>query len=374
MALYWGHPVLRAQQGIGDAFIRPRTLDRGTKGRWQSTTAAPATQHNRTPALTAPLPRGGGSDLSALLSRRTRPRMRPAAAPFILRKDWSWRGRGAGSGFSFLSARPLGLGMWRPSALLSPCTRWRAIPPLALPSERRVPTCSQHQQLSDQSGPPPRSSDANRLAPSGVTLPALVLGMASPAVSPHESPPIPRCSCDSDDTAGAAQPQGTAFRLIGRHLAHSPVTQTPLWQRIGCRYSTGGPALLPAHRVGGPGGPGCGAMGGVRWAFPCAAWRPRREEWLLAARLVQPEEKERIGSFVYARDAKAALVHTWEGGGHGGRAERLPQGWARRAALLPRNGRPCCERVLASALRCDVREETEPTYPWGYVWGQQGGV
>ncbi|XP_021236241.1 L-aminoadipate-semialdehyde dehydrogenase-phosphopantetheinyl transferase isoform X2 [Numida meleagris] len=49
-------------------------------------------------------------------------------------------------------------------------------------------------------------------------------------------------------------------------------------------------------------------MGGVRWAFPCAAWRPRREEWLLAARLVQPEEKERIGRFVYARDAKAALA------------------------------------------------------------------
>ncbi|XP_062423260.1 L-aminoadipate-semialdehyde dehydrogenase-phosphopantetheinyl transferase [Rhea pennata] len=49
-------------------------------------------------------------------------------------------------------------------------------------------------------------------------------------------------------------------------------------------------------------------MGSVRWAFPCAAWRPRREEWLLAARLVQPEEKDRIGQFVFARDAKAALA------------------------------------------------------------------
>lgn len=49
-------------------------------------------------------------------------------------------------------------------------------------------------------------------------------------------------------------------------------------------------------------------MGSVRWAFPCAAWRPCREEWLLAARLVQPEEKDRIGQFVFARDAKAALV------------------------------------------------------------------
>ncbi|XP_064297350.1 L-aminoadipate-semialdehyde dehydrogenase-phosphopantetheinyl transferase isoform X3 [Phalacrocorax carbo] len=49
-------------------------------------------------------------------------------------------------------------------------------------------------------------------------------------------------------------------------------------------------------------------MGSVRWAFPCAAWRPCREEWLLAARLVQPEEKDRIGQFVFARDAKAALA------------------------------------------------------------------
>ncbi|XP_015482451.1 L-aminoadipate-semialdehyde dehydrogenase-phosphopantetheinyl transferase isoform X1 [Parus major] len=49
-------------------------------------------------------------------------------------------------------------------------------------------------------------------------------------------------------------------------------------------------------------------MGSVRWAFPCGSWRPRRREWLLAARLVQPEEKERIGQFVFARDAKAALA------------------------------------------------------------------
>ncbi|XP_055658402.1 L-aminoadipate-semialdehyde dehydrogenase-phosphopantetheinyl transferase isoform X3 [Falco biarmicus] len=49
-------------------------------------------------------------------------------------------------------------------------------------------------------------------------------------------------------------------------------------------------------------------MGSVRWAFPCGAWRPCRQEWLLAARLVQPEEKDRIGQFVFARDAKAALA------------------------------------------------------------------
>ncbi|TKC36219.1 hypothetical protein EI555_010550 [Monodon monoceros] len=50
------------------------------------------------------------------------------------------------------------------------------------------------------------------------------------------------------------------------------------------------------------------AMEGVRWAFSCGAWLPSRAEWLLAVRSIQPEEKERIGQFVFARDAKAALV------------------------------------------------------------------
>lgn len=50
------------------------------------------------------------------------------------------------------------------------------------------------------------------------------------------------------------------------------------------------------------------AMEGVRWAFPCGTWLPSRAEWLLAVRSIQPEEKERIGQFVFARDAKAAMV------------------------------------------------------------------
>lgn len=49
-------------------------------------------------------------------------------------------------------------------------------------------------------------------------------------------------------------------------------------------------------------------MEGVRWAFSCGTWLPSRAEWLLAVRSIQPEEKERIGQFVFARDAKAALV------------------------------------------------------------------
>lgn len=61
------------------------------------------------------------------------------------------------------------------------------------------------------------------------------------------------------------------------------------------------------------------SMEGVRWAFSCGTWLPSRADWLLAVRSIQPEEKERIGQFVFARDAKAALVLEacgfWEAGG-----------------------------------------------------------
>ncbi|KAM6286785.1 L-aminoadipate-semialdehyde dehydrogenase-phosphopantetheinyl transferase isoform 1-T1 [Spheniscus humboldti] len=44
--------------------------------------------------------------------------------------------------------------MWRSPALPPLRNRRRASPPLSGPSEQRAPTCSQHQQLADQSGPP----------------------------------------------------------------------------------------------------------------------------------------------------------------------------------------------------------------------------
>ncbi|MEE6472859.1 hypothetical protein FKM82_009747 [Ascaphus truei] len=50
------------------------------------------------------------------------------------------------------------------------------------------------------------------------------------------------------------------------------------------------------------------SMESVRWAFPCGTWSPSRVEWLLCARCVQPEEKHRIGQFVFTGDAKAAMV------------------------------------------------------------------
>ncbi|KAM9801178.1 L-aminoadipate-semialdehyde dehydrogenase-phosphopantetheinyl transferase [Neosynchiropus ocellatus] len=49
-------------------------------------------------------------------------------------------------------------------------------------------------------------------------------------------------------------------------------------------------------------------MGSVRWAFRCSSWVPSRSDWLFAARCVQPEEKERIGQFLFAKDAKSAMA------------------------------------------------------------------
>lgn len=49
-------------------------------------------------------------------------------------------------------------------------------------------------------------------------------------------------------------------------------------------------------------------MGSVRWAFRCGSWTPTRSEWLFASRCVQPEEKERIGQFVFTKDAKSAMA------------------------------------------------------------------
>lgn len=56
-----------------------------------------------------------------------------------------------------------------------------------------------------------RSSRASRLASSGVILLLLALGMAPPAATPGESPPISRRGFLSDDTAGAAPPQAPPF-------------------------------------------------------------------------------------------------------------------------------------------------------------------
>ncbi|XP_060744008.1 L-aminoadipate-semialdehyde dehydrogenase-phosphopantetheinyl transferase [Tachysurus vachellii] len=46
----------------------------------------------------------------------------------------------------------------------------------------------------------------------------------------------------------------------------------------------------------------------VRWAFRCGAWNPSRSEWLLGTCCIQPEERDRIGQFMFSKDAKAAMA------------------------------------------------------------------
>ncbi|XP_077579340.1 L-aminoadipate-semialdehyde dehydrogenase-phosphopantetheinyl transferase [Stigmatopora nigra] len=52
----------------------------------------------------------------------------------------------------------------------------------------------------------------------------------------------------------------------------------------------------------------CEQMSSIRWAFRFGSWTPCRSDWLFAARCVQTEEKERIGKFVFAKDAKSAMA------------------------------------------------------------------
>lgn len=46
----------------------------------------------------------------------------------------------------------------------------------------------------------------------------------------------------------------------------------------------------------------------VRWVFDCSNWFPSENDWSKASRSIQLEEKERIGRFVFKRDAKRSII------------------------------------------------------------------
>lgn len=48
--------------------------------------------------------------------------------------------------------------------------------------------------------------------------------------------------------------------------------------------------------------------GSVRWAFDVTSWKPTESQWLLAMTCIQAEEKDRIGRFVFKKDAKSSLI------------------------------------------------------------------
>lgn len=46
----------------------------------------------------------------------------------------------------------------------------------------------------------------------------------------------------------------------------------------------------------------------ARWVFDCGNWFPSENDWSIASRSIQPEEKERIGRFVFKQDAKRSII------------------------------------------------------------------
>lgn len=46
----------------------------------------------------------------------------------------------------------------------------------------------------------------------------------------------------------------------------------------------------------------------VRWLFDCAAWQVSAQDWFKCLKSIQPEERERIGKFVFQNDAMASMV------------------------------------------------------------------
>nr|XP_046245061.1 L-aminoadipate-semialdehyde dehydrogenase-phosphopantetheinyl transferase [Scatophagus argus] len=106
-------------------------------------------------------------------------------------------------------------------------------------------------------------------------------------------------------------------------------------------------------------------MGSVRWAFRCGSWTPSRSEWLFAARCIQREEKDRIGQYVFAKDAKSAMA---------GRlllrkfvCERMGVPWSEiRLERSPR-GKP----YLAAPLKVSSNSGPEPP-AWSFNLSHQG--
>lgn len=106
-------------------------------------------------------------------------------------------------------------------------------------------------------------------------------------------------------------------------------------------------------------------MGSVRWAFRCGSWTPSRSDWLFAARCVQREEKDRIGQFVFAKDAKSAMA---------GRlllrkfvCERMGISWSEIRLERTPKGKP----YLANPLKTTTDSGTEAPV-WSFNLSHQG--
>lgn len=90
-------------------------------------------------------------------------------------------------------------------------------------------------------------------------------------------------------------------------------------------------------------------MESVRWAFNTRFWSPTKSDWMLALSYIQPEEKERIGKFVFRKDGKSSLA---------GRlmlrklaTEKLGLPWAEARFARTDKGRPYLSTAVGEELR-----------------------
>lgn len=79
----------------------------------------------------------------------------------------------------------------------------------------------------------------------------------------------------------------------------------------------------------------------VRWVFDCGNWFPTENDWSIASRSIQIEEKERIGRFVFKRDAKHSIIGQLMIRKFVSEATHLP--WAKIKIKRDQNNKPVIE-------------------------------
>lgn len=90
-------------------------------------------------------------------------------------------------------------------------------------------------------------------------------------------------------------------------------------------------------------------MESVRWAFNTRLWSPNKADWMTALSCIQPEEKERIGKYVFKKDAKSSIA---------GRlmlrklvTERFGLSWAHARFCRTEKGRPFLMTAVPDAFK-----------------------
>lgn len=182
-----------------------------------------------------------------------------------------------------------------------------ALPQNAEDAERRAGSPLRHGGGGGRAG---RSDEVTVTIPRTRWRPSHALD-ARPAPGGRTRSPAPVTGCLRTHAAPVTRGAGAAGRALRprpRHRARGG--GEPLWWMVSLPWL----CVLPAMEAA--------ALG-----FSPGTWLPSRAEWLLAVRSIQPEEKERIGQFVFAR----TLRPPWYRGSFALRVGEQPSGVVGRA-------------------------------------------